>query len=285
MAFREYDNPAELKKVQELSLKILKELDRVCRQLDISYLAWAGTALGAVRHQGFIPWDDDIDIAMVRSDYEDFLKRAPSIIGDEFEIVNMRNEENFVSMVTYVTLKDTIFIPDFFEGCKYQKPICLEIDVLDNMPDNKWNFRMQKMKTWVWGRLIFLSASPTPYLPFDGIRKKIVNAVCSIAVGGLKLFHLTPQKLQARLDKAATKYNDRQTDYVADYADKNPEKWSARHDELFPTVDMQFDGISIKVPRDYDTILTRNYGDYMKLPPIEERKNHRPSQLDFGPYA
>ena len=70
MAFQEYDNPEELKKVQELSTKLLGEFDRVCRELDIPYVVWAGTALGAVRHHGFIPWDDDVDVAMVRNDYE-----------------------------------------------------------------------------------------------------------------------------------------------------------------------------------------------------------------------
>lgn len=285
MAFQEYDDPAELKKVQELSVKILKELDRVCRKLDIPYVAWAGTALGAVRHQGFIPWDDDIDVAMLRSDYERFLKEAPKEINDEFEIVNMRTEPNFVSMGTYINLKGTVFIPDFFEGCKYRKPLCIEIDVLDNMPTNKWSFKRQKMRTWIWGRLIFLSASPTPYLPFGGIRKKAVNAICLAVTYGMKLFRFTPQKLQAKWEKAAMKYDCQKTGLVADYEDKNPEKWSASLNELFPTIDMDFDGVKIRMPHEYQTILTKNYGDYMKMPPVEERKNHRPSQLDFGPYA
>lgn len=285
MAFQEYDDPAELKKLQELLRKLLAEFDRVCNVLNTPYVAWCGTALGAVRHQGFIPWDDDIDVAMLRDDYERFVKEAPAVIGDEFNIENMNTDPDFVSMVTYLTLKDTICIPDFFEGCSYRKPICMEVFILDNMPDNAWDFKRQKIRTWIWGRLIFLSASPTPYLPFDGMKKKVVNAICSAVVVGMKAIRLTPQKLQAKWDKAAMKYDGQQTCRVADYADKNPEKLSARIDELYPAVDMSFDGIMIKVPRDYQAILTRNYGDYMKMPPVEKRKNHRPSQLDFGPYA
>lgn len=285
MAFQGYDDPEELKKVQELSKKLLVEFDRLCTELDTPYVAWAGTALGAVRHQGFIPWDDDVDVAMLRKDYERFVNEAPKIVGDEFEVVSMRNEPNFVSMVTYLTLKDTVFIPSFFEGCKYQKPLSIDIDPLDNMPDDTKDYKKQNRRSWIWGRLIFLSAGPKPYLPFGGIKKKLVDAACAVAVFGMKLFHLTPEKLQAKWDKAVTEYDSVQTEYVADYADRSPANWKARPDELFPAVDMPFEDATIKVPKEYDVILTRNYGDYMVLPPVEQRKNHRPSTLDFGPYA
>lgn len=284
MAFQEYDNPEELKKVQELSTKLLGEFDRVCRKLDIPYVVWAGTALGAVRHHGFIPWDDDVDVAMVRSDYERFIREAPAVISDEFEIVNMRTEPNFVSMVTYLTLRGTTFIPDFFEGCAYKKPLSIDIDVLDNMPDSEADYKRQNRKTWLWGRLLFLSAAPEPYLPFDGIKKKVVNGICRIAYGGMHLVGLTPVKLQEHWDKAARQFEQAETKRVADYADRSPIKWSATRDELFPALDMPFGDIVVKVPRAYDDILTRNYGNYMELPPVEQRKNHRPSQLDFGEY-
>lgn len=284
MAFQEYDNPEELRKVQLLSTKLLGEFDRVCRILNIPYVVWAGTALGAVRHQGFIPWDDDVDVAMLREDYERFNREAPAVISDEFEIVNMRTEPNFVSMVTYLTLKGTTFIPDFFEGCSYRKPLSIDIDILDNMPNDEKKYKWQSLKTWIWGRLLFVRTTPTPYVPFDGWKKKFVYGACHIVKNAMSLIGLTPQKIQDKWDKAATAYDHTQTERVADYADRNPVHWSATKDELFPAIDMPFEDITVSVPKAYDAILTRNYGDYMSLPPIEQRKNHRPSQLDFGPY-
>ena len=68
MAFKSYENAVELRRVQVVSTKILAEFDRVCRELDIPYVVYGGTAIGAVRHQGFIPWDDDVDIEMTRSE-------------------------------------------------------------------------------------------------------------------------------------------------------------------------------------------------------------------------
>jgi len=187
-------------------------------------------------------------------------------------------------MVTYLTLRGTTFIPDFFEGCAYKKPLSIDIDVLDNMPDSEADYKRQNRKTWLWGRLLFLSAAPEPYLPFDGIKKKIVNGICRIAYGGMHLVGLTPVKLQEHWDKAARQFEQAETKRVADYADRSPIKWSATRDELFPALDMPFGDIVVKVPRAYDDILTRNYGNYMELPPVEQRKNHRPSQLDFGEY-
>ena len=95
---------------------------------------------------------------------------------------------------------------------------------------------------------------------------------------------LTPVKLQERYDAAARAFEAQPTGRIADFADKVPENWAVTRDELFPALDMPFEDIIVKVPRAYDAILRRNYGDYLTLPPVEQRKNHRPSQLDFGPY-
>lgn len=78
MSYKEY-NAQELRRLQLISVDILEELDRVCRLLDIPYFIYAGTAIGAIRHGGFIPWDDDIDVGMLRDDYERFLLEAPAV--------------------------------------------------------------------------------------------------------------------------------------------------------------------------------------------------------------
>ena len=78
--------PADAAQVHLLLTKMLAEFDRVCRQLGVSYAVYGGTAIGAVRHKGFIPWDDDIDVMMTRSDYERFLAEAPEKLGEEFRV-------------------------------------------------------------------------------------------------------------------------------------------------------------------------------------------------------
>lgn len=285
MVFKEYEDPSELKRLQELSETVLAEFDRVCRELDIPYFAYAGTALGAVRHGGFIPWDDDIDVAMPRDAYERFLANAPALLDERFEVANTRTEPDFTSPYSYLTLKGTCCIPDFYRACPYKKPISIDVFPFDKVSNDPAVRKHQMRGTWLWGRLMFLRATPEPYLAFDGVKRTLVLAICRCAHGLLKLLGQTPRKLQRRWDAAARLAEHEDSDILADFSDRFPLAWSAREDELFPTVDMTFDSTIVKMPRAWDALLTRSYGDYRELPPIEQRKNHHPHRLDFGPYG
>lgn len=162
MAFKEYEDPAELKRLQELSEMVLAEFDRACRTLGIPYVVYAGTALGAVRHGGFIPWNDDIDVAMPRRAYERFLAEAPAVLDGRFEIVNARTEPDFTSPYSYLALKGTLCVPDFYRTCPYAKPISIDVFPLDKVSNDPDTRRRQMRGTWIWGRLMFLRATPEP---------------------------------------------------------------------------------------------------------------------------
>ncbi|MCI8469183.1 MAG: LicD family protein [Eggerthellaceae bacterium] len=284
MNYKEYENPEELQKLQRLSVDLLRELDRVCRELDIPYFAYGGTAIGAVRHGGFIPWDDDIDIGFLRADFERFLREAPEHLGPAYEVVSSRSEEYFPACNANLSLKGTLCVPEEFDNCPYQYEIGLGLYPFDVLVDDDALLRRQCRSTWLWGRLKFLCATPRPYVPFGGWKRSLVLFCCRCAHGMLRLFHVSPRWVQHRWDKAAMRYDDRPSDRVADFSDRDPKRWSARLDDLFPLVEMDFDGVTIFLPRGYDALLSRGYGDYMALPPVEERKNHYPSVLDFGAY-
>lgn len=284
MAYKEYENPEELRHVQRVSTRILGELDRVCRKLDIPYVVYGGTAIGAVRHKGFIPWDDDVDVCMARPDYERFLREAPSELGEEYAIANTRTNPEFPSVYSYLTLKGTLCIPEFYKDCVYRKPLSIDVFPLDNVPDDPAAYKKQARSTWIWGRLVFLRATPSPYIAFDGWKRAIVLVACHVAHWGMRLFRVRPERLQARWERAARRYEGVQCERMADYSDRTPLKWAVTREELYPALDVPFEDITVKLPRCYDVILTRGYGSYMELPPVEQRKNHYPFLIDLGKY-
>lgn len=283
MIFKEYD-PAELRKLQLVSVSILKELDRVCKTLDIPYFLYSGTAIGALRHKGFIPWDDDIDIGFFRKDYERLLAEAPAILGDDFEFNNGRTNPYFPACNSNLSLKGTLCVPEEFDSCPFQYPIGIGLFAFDKISNNPKIRKKQLRGTWLWARLSFLVATPTPHIAFGGMKRKLVLFACKIANGFLNIAHISPAIIHKKWEQAALLAKDEDVDLFVDFTDQNPLNWCATKDEVFPLRSVQFEDMIAPLPNLYDQILRRSYGNYMQLPPVEERKNHYPSKLEYGKF-
>ncbi len=277
-----YEDPALLRRIQVALTGALKEFDRVCRELDIPYVVYGGTAIGAVRHQGFIPWDDDADVCLPRADYERFLREAPALLHEDYSLENLRTHPDYPSPFTNLGIVGTVFVPEFYRGLSYPRKLSLDIFPLDNMADDPRAYRAQSRATWLWGRLIILRATPRPYVAFGGAKRAVVHAVSAVAHWGMRLLRITPQFLQRRWEGAARRYEHQETRRMADFADMDPAAWSASRDELFPARDVPFEDITVRLAKDADAILRRGYGDYMQLPPEDHRKNHLPYQVSLG---
>lgn len=285
MAFKEYENPNELKKLQSLTTDILGEFDRVCRKLDIPYFIYAGTAIGAVRHGGFIPWDDDIDVGMFRDDYDRFLREAPSVVGSDFEVVDYHDEPFFPACNANLVLRGTLCVPEEFDGCSFQYPIGIGIYAYDRISDDPKTRKRQLRGTWLWARLAFLRATPCPHLFIEGWKKSVVSLLCRVAHATMKVLHVSPRWIHRKWERCATLARSEGDGLFVDFTDQNPLAWTASKDEVFPLHDIVFDGITVRMANQYDAMLRRGYGDYMQLPPEDKRKNHYPSKLDFGRFA
>ena len=283
MNYKEYD-PAELRKLQLISVEILKELDRVCNKLQIPYFLYAGTAIGAVRHKGFIPWDDDIDIGFFRDDYERLLSEGPTILGNDFEFNNARLNPYFPACNSNLSLKNTLCVPEEFDSCPFQYPIGIGLFAFDKISDNPHTRKKQLRGTWLWARLSFLVATPTPHVSLSGPKRTFVLFACKIANRLLSALHISPIMIHERWERAALLARNEDADLFVDFTDQSPLNWSLRKDEVFPLRSIQFEDMTAPLPNMYDALLTRGYGNYMELPPLEDRKNHYPSKLDFGKF-
>ena len=285
MTTDEWADPQVLHRVHLLLTRMLAELDRVCRQLGVSYAVYGGTAIGAVRHKGFIPWDDDVDVMMTRDDYERFLAEAPSLLGEELRVDNTRTMRDYPFMFSKLVLKDTLLIPEFAKDSTYRMPISLDILPVDNAPDSPSAFRAMSRRTWLWGRLLFLRGTPRPYLiGITGARRAAIYSVTTTVHWIMRCLGITPRLLQSRWEKAARIYEHVETKRMADFSMRDPENWALTREELFPVQEVPFEDITVMLPHEYDTLLRRGYGDYMELPPEDQRRNHKPHIVDFGPY-
>lgn len=284
MAYEEYD-PWQLRELQRISTLILAEMDRVCSELDIPYFIYAGTAIGSIRHGGFIPWDDDIDIGMFRSDYERFLEEAPSALGADFYITNGITDEHFPACNSNLSLAGTYCVPSEFDKCEFQYPIGIGIFAFDRVSDDAGIRRKQLRRTWLWGRVAFLRETGSPNLFIKGWRRALVASICRVAHFILISFHVSQRWIHGQWQKAARLAENEDGDLFADFTDGDPLRWSVKKTEVFPLKRVLFETIEVSGAKNMDTILRRGYGDYMKLPPEEERKNHHPSRLDFGKFS
>lgn len=283
---KEYDD-ATLKKLQLLELEILKDFMNVCEEHDLVWFAFAGTAIGAIRHKGFIPWDDDIDIGMPRKDYEKLLRIFDERYSDKYAIGNPEYRPNYFGMVGKIMLKGTRFIEEAYAGTDCEMGIYIDVFPFDNIPDEEKEREKQAKDVWFWSHLLLLRHVAQPHLPKawnDKKRKKYIFA-CKTVHFMLSAFKISPRWIYSRCKKACCRYNHVETERMGFCFMTNPyNDWISRS-KAFPTVEADFEDIKIRLPGDIDDYLRRIYGDYMEIPLPDCQRNHFPYFLDFGDKA
>ncbi len=282
MLYREYDEET-LKKLQKLELEMLKDFMRLCDHYHIDYFGDGGTAIGAVRHGGFIPWDDDIDIGLMRKDYERFLKVAQKHYGNKYKIINGQTDPAYPFPTTRWIMLGTDFREECLKDVPCETGIFLDIYCFDNVPDQDWKMKLQAWRAWFWGKLMVLRSIPEPVLYFGGWKAKAVLLACKLANRILRILHVSPQFLYRMAMREAKRYQNEDTERIAFMFNPKPLSEVYRKDDVYPTQRMNFDGLSMKFPKNIHTCISTYYGDdYMELPPEDKRHNHPPYSLDFG---
>ena len=287
--FSKYD-PATLERLHQVQLEILKDADALCRKHGLNYFVSGGTAIGAIRHQGFIPWDDDIDICFPRADYEKFMQFAEQEMADKYDLLTPLNTAGYTLMFGRMSKKGTVFVADTDKQCTYKPGIFIDLFPYDKVPIDKKLRRKQIRKAWIWARLIVLRCYGNPTLPntLTGWKRTLARIGCKLIHAGLVVCCVSKKWLYKRYCRNAEKYNKENTGLYTDLAYLYPERVLVYEKELYHTLDFPFEGLPVKVLSGYDRYLTCQYGDYMQLPPENERRNHAPHQLKFGqhePYA
>lgn len=279
--FKEYDE-ATLKKIQGIELDILKDFIDVCERHNLVYFGIAGTGIGALRHKGFIPWDDDIDVAMPREDFDKVVKYLDEEYSDKYVVLNAERYPNYPLMTTRLCLKGTVFKEEALKNIDAPMGIFLDVYPYDKVSDNPKEAKKQAKDAWFWSKILILRSVPFPMLGFTGIKKKIVHLICGLSHLFMVIFRVSKKWIHKKAYEATTRFNHLEKTEKWNYiCDTDPYISTYVVDDIFPLTKLQYEDIMLNFPGNMHNNLTTMYGDYMKLPPEEKRKNHYPYALEF----
>ena len=249
----------------------LEAIDAVCREHGLRYYLWAGTMLGAVRHKGFIPWDDDMDICMPRPDYEQLISHWREWLPQPYEVIAPETDPTYPYPFAKIEDASTTVLerPDF----KFLEGVYIDVFPIDGAPADEQKRKSHFKHYKFWRHLLFLRGRD-PFKHGKGPRSWfpwLLHKVYSL------------EDLQNKVKSYMTKYPYDASDYVCDYDDGLRgviEKRILGTPQVYPFEDKQFLGVE-----HYDEYLSNKYGDYMQLPPKEKQIQHHFFRLDLNrPY-
>ena len=265
----------ETDELKQLELDILDYVARFCEEHEITYWLDFGTLIGAVRHKGYIPWDDDIDISMMSADYDKFIRLFTSEQTGKYELCCPENDSECGLLFGQVMNKKTLLYehqkisrdpdPARFINKKHHA-VKIDIFIYDNAPDDDDELRKIFRKRDFYRRITdWRTKKRRP-------QGNLFRRTCAYAIRFLNKIIFSPLPVNYFLKKATKifrKYESVRTKRVACFT-----SWQSvavdRH--IFDSfIDVDFEGRKYKAPSGYDELLRAHYGDYMQLPPVEER--------------
>lgn len=260
-------NMTDLKKLQSVQLEIMDEVHRICAEHQITYYIVGGTALGAVRHGGFIPWDLDIDVAMPRADYERFAQIAPTSLANRYIYRDYKNTHNFMHPHALICVRNT-FLSTKYDSLNSREEnvgIYLDIFPIDVIPDEPVLCRKHLMDIERVKRIKYLRRG---YLyskqPLKNAAKKMVAAL---------LFFYKIDKLNAKFDRVCQYYENTESSLRCLTSGRYGCFKEIMPAAIFGTPQLvKFEDRMYFAPEQLEEYLTRIYKDYMTLPPEEERQ-------------
>lgn len=263
--------------LQKKIFELLQIFVGICEKWNIKYYLVCGSALGAVKYQGFIPWDDDVDVGLLRQDYQRFLEVAPQELPDWCFLQNYKTERLFPHTFTKLRNSNTTLMESGASKLSINHGIFIDIFPIDGHPKSKAGQKLfelkQKMNTWI--RFSVYENSDNPRIRK---RNKILR---------LLGFHHRTAKAIERLNKLYSKYSTEDSELWCNYGNWQGKLEYAPRWHYGEGTWAVFEGLRVRIPEKYDAYLTQKYGDWRaELPEQLQRSHHKVTVCDVEkPYA
>ena len=263
----------QLRTIQRLETNIMKAVVAVCERHGFTYFISGGTYLGAVRHSGFIPWDDDIDLALPRRDYEQLLRALPSELPDYYELATYETKTDYNFLCAQVWDKRvSITLTEYDEPVT--RPIWIDLFPLDGVPApgirrNVWKAKLNYYEL-MWG-LSRVQESSNSHQGRSGLKQAAINIGHALRTDK----RLDNKAWCRRRERALASYDFYKSDYCINAVG------AYKFNSIFNIADVygdgaayDFDGLKLNGPEDYESYLSQIYGDWRALPPVDKRNWH-----------
>lgn len=269
MTANEYE---EMKKLHSYILEILIDVDKFCRDNHITYYLGEGTLLGAVRHKGFIYWDDDADILMPREDYEKFLSVAPGALGDKYTVDSFQTNPRHWSIPSMVQMKrETRFKKPLFGSVALNNGPNVDIFPLDYVPtDYSKRLYIRSSVIRALKRALWIKSGIHSIKNYKTLKRRVLYYFPCKLISVFGSAASLKKKIQYLLLKTNNKSNGFLANFASLYSIKRevyPKEWYGL------PIEIEFEGSRFFAPCEPDKVLKKLYGDYRQLPPFEKRRS------------
>lgn len=255
-----------LKKLRDYQLDMLKEVDRICTKHKLDYFLLGGTLLGAVRHGGFIPWDDDVDICMPRNDLEKFEQICKTELKEKYFFQSSNTDKYYPLMGSKLRTNNTVFEEEATVSSRSHKGVFIDIMPLDEIFDpNDANLENREKKIRRYTGLICESCG---YKYGISLKGRLAAFFCT-------LFGV--ENAKKKRDSLMKYDNGKNAPYITWFGSHyGYKKQTFKKEVYFPAKKIKFCGIDFNCPNNTEKYLVQTFGDYMKLPPIDKRETTHP---------
>lgn len=273
------DQQEALRKLQAEELSVLLAIGEFCERNDITWFMMSGTALGAARHQGFIPWDDDIDIGMLRADYDKFVSLAKAGLPEGCSLHTPENTTGFAPLFAKVFKDGTLFQTQETLDSGLDQGIFVDVFPFDRVPKDERACAATMRSAALWQRASYLYHSGAISVPHRGALGMAERAACRVAHGIARLL-LTPEKIKSRFERLIDRTPVQDGDCLITLS--WPYMRPVGTELLVPTSVAVFEGHELPAPALVEKYLENEYGNWRELPAPENRRTHLPQRLVFS---